>query len=63
VSRKKKQQEKPNCIIRALGHKSEPYYKTEKEMLKETHYTYESLSISEKEMYNESRYNKSKLLP
>jgi hypothetical protein len=46
-------------IIRALGHKSEPYCKTEDEMLKETIYTYESLSPSEKEIYdNESRINK-----
>jgi hypothetical protein len=35
-----------------LGHKDEPYYKTEDEMLKEPVYTYESLSDSEKEIYN-----------
>jgi hypothetical protein len=43
---------------RALGHKSVPYYKTEDEMLKEPVYTYDSLSPSEKKIYDESRKNK-----
>jgi len=44
--------------FRALGHKSEPYYKTEWEMMYEPHYSYNSLSPSEKEIYNESRTDK-----
>jgi len=40
-----------------LGSKTEPYYKTEKEMLEEKTYTYDSLSPSEKKIYNESRNN------
>lgn len=39
--------------INKLGHKNEPYYKTEKEMLQEKVYTYESLSPSEKAIYDE----------
>jgi hypothetical protein len=42
---------------RTLGRKDVPYYKTEEEMLKEPEYTYESLSESEKQMYNEPRTN------
>jgi hypothetical protein len=38
--------------LHKLGHKDEPYYKTEEEMLKEPVYTYESLSDSEKEIYD-----------
>jgi hypothetical protein len=44
-------------INRPLGHKSIPYYRTEDEMLDEPVYTYESLSESEKKIYNESRKN------
>lgn len=39
--------------VTKLGHKDEPYYKTEKEMLQEKVYTYESLSPSEKLIYDE----------
>ena len=35
-----------------LGSKQEPYYKSEEEMLKDPVYTYESLSDSEKEIYD-----------
>lgn len=35
-----------------LGSKEEPYYESEEEMLKEAIYTYESLSDSEKEIYD-----------
>jgi hypothetical protein len=35
-----------------LGFKEEPYYETEEEMLKDPVYTYESLSDSEKEIYD-----------
>ena len=35
-----------------LGNKTVPYYLTEEEMLEDKEYTYESLSISEKEIYN-----------
>ncbi len=38
-----------NC---RLGNKTVPYYLTEEEMLEDKEYTYESLSISEKEIYN-----------
>jgi predicted transcriptional regulator len=38
--------------LNKLGHKDEPYYKTEKEMLEDKVYTYESLSTSEKEIYD-----------
>jgi len=36
-----------------LGHKNEPYYKSEDEMLQEKVYTYKSLSPSEKAIYDE----------
>ena len=39
--------------LNKLGHKDEPYYKTEDEMLKDKVYTYESLSPSEKQIYDE----------
>jgi hypothetical protein len=35
-----------------LGSKQEPYYNSEEEMLKDPVYTYESLSDSEKEIYD-----------
>lgn len=38
--------------IKKLGNKQECYYKTEEEMLSEKKYTYESLSTSEKLIYN-----------
>ena len=41
--------------VKRLGHKSEPYYETEEEMLSEKVYTYESLSPSEKEIYNKNK--------
>lgn len=44
--------------VSKLGHKDEPYYKTEEEMLDEPKYTYESLSSSEKKIYNEPRSSK-----
>ena len=44
--------------IPRLGHKDEPYYKTEEEMLKKPEYTYDSLSPSEKKIYNEPRSSK-----
>ena len=45
-----------------LGHKDVAYYKTEKEMLTDPVYNYESLSISEKQLYDEPRSNKPILL-
>jgi len=39
--------------LNKLGHKDEPYYKTEDEMLNDKVYTYESLSPSEKQIYDE----------
>tara|TARA_R100000654_G_scaffold34224_2_gene59661 strand:+ start:1435 stop:1671 length:237 start_codon:yes stop_codon:yes gene_type:complete len=38
--------------VKRLGHKSEPYYKTEEEMLLYKKYTYESLSPDEKKIYD-----------
>lgn len=35
-----------------LGHKDEPYYLTEEEMLKEVKYDYNTLSDEEKQIYN-----------
>lgn len=40
------------CNSDILGHKEEAYHKTESEMLFNTKYTYESLSESEKTIYN-----------
>ena len=51
-----------STIAPKLGHKDEPYYKTEKEMLTDPVYNYESLSISEKQLYDEPRSNKPILL-
>ena len=51
-----------STAVPKLGHKDEPYYKTETEMLKEPEYTYESLSPSEKKIYDESRSSKQNLL-
>jgi len=58
MTKKKSKANKLHSITRALGHKSEPYYKTETQMLNVPHYTYESLSESEKKIYDESRSNK-----
>lgn len=41
--------------VKKLGNKQEPYYKTESEMLFDTEYTYESLSESEKLIYNQNK--------
>lgn len=50
---------KLHSLFKPLGHKSVPYYRTESEMLNEPVYTYESLSLSEKNIYDhESRNNK-----
>jgi hypothetical protein len=35
-----------------MGHKDEPYYRTEKEMLNEVKYDYNTLSYEEKQIYN-----------
>lgn len=43
----KKKKQKP------MGHKNVPYYRTEEEMLRKPVYTYESLSDSEKAIYDE----------
>ena len=37
----------------ALGHKDEPYYKTEKEMLEDKIYNFASLSETEKGIYKQ----------
>jgi hypothetical protein len=44
-----------------LGHKNEAYFKTEQEALKQKNYTYESLSISEKIIYDKLEENGQKL--
>ena len=41
----------------ALGHKDEPYYKTEKEMLEDKIYNYASLSETEKGIYTKLKNN------
>jgi len=46
------------CNSNRLGHKQEPYYKTEGEMLFDTEYTYESLSKEEKELFNKNKKTK-----
>lgn len=38
--------------VKRMGNKTQPYYETEEEMLKVKMYDYESLSKSEKEIYN-----------
>tara|TARA_R100001443_G_scaffold85308_1_gene91905 strand:- start:326 stop:526 length:201 start_codon:yes stop_codon:yes gene_type:complete len=38
-----------------LGSKKEPYVETEEEMLKDKEYTYSTLSISERKMFNKSK--------
>lgn len=43
------------CYVKRLGSKTEPYYATEEEMLNEKKYTYKSLSISEKKIYNRNK--------
>ena len=50
---------KLHSLFKPLGHKSVPYYRTEAEMLNKPDYTYESLSPSEKNIYDhESRIDK-----
>ena len=44
-----------NTGIKKLGSKQEPYYKTEEEMLLIKKYTYDSLSESEKLIYNQNK--------
>ena len=41
--------------VKRMGSKKEPYYKTEEEMLKEKMYDYESLSESEKQIYDKDK--------
>lgn len=36
-----------------IGHKDEPYYETEEEMLNEVEYNFNNLSDGEKEIYNQ----------
>jgi len=40
-----------------LGHKNEPYYKTEKEMLEDKIYNFASLSQTEKGIYTKLKNN------
>tara|TARA_R110002153_G_scaffold50280_3_gene141517 strand:+ start:113 stop:298 length:186 start_codon:yes stop_codon:yes gene_type:complete len=44
--------------VKKLGNKQEPYHKKESEMLFDTEYTYESLSESEKLIYNKPKQKK-----
>ena len=44
---------KSQAIMPILGHKDEPYYKTEKEMLEDKIYNFASLSESEKGIYKQ----------
>jgi len=43
---------KVGTAVKKLGSKTQPYYETEEEMLKVKVYDYESLSKSEKEIYD-----------
>jgi len=43
---------KVGTAIKKLGSKTQPYYETEEEMLKVKLYDYDSLSKSEKKIYN-----------
>jgi|TARA_R110002096_G_scaffold51085_3_gene133714 hypothetical protein len=43
------------CNSNILGSKKEPYYKKESEMLFNIEYTYDSLSESEKLIYNQNQ--------
>ena len=44
-----------NVHNRVMGHKNEPYYETELEMLKIIKYDYQSLSKDEKIIYNKNK--------
>jgi len=46
---------KVGTAVKKLGSKTQPYYETEKEMLKVKVYDYESLSKSEKEIYDKDK--------
>ena len=46
---------KIGTAVKKMGSKTEPYYETEEEMLKEKVYDYESLSESEKEIYDKGK--------
>ena len=46
---------KVDTKIKRLGGKTEPYYETEEEMLRLKIYDYESLSESEKEIYDKGK--------
>jgi hypothetical protein len=50
----------PESITSRLGHKSQPYYETELEMLIKKTYDYDSLSISEKIIYNQKKWDHDK---
>lgn len=41
--------------VKRMGNKTQPYYETEEEMLKVKVYDYESLSESEKEIYDKGK--------
>jgi len=47
--------------VKKLGYKNEPYYKTEKEMLENKKYTFDSLSITEKQIYNQNKEDERKI--
>ena len=47
--------------ISALGNKDESYYESEQQMLEPLVYTYDSLSNSEKKIYDKPRINKQNL--
>ena len=49
----KKLKSKSKIIKKIMGHKDEPYYKTEKEMLEDKIYNFASLSESEKGIYKQ----------
>ena len=51
LSNNKKPKSKSKMITKIMGHKDEPYYKTEKEMLEDKIYNFASLSETEKGIY------------
>jgi|9_EtaG_2_1085328.scaffolds.fasta_scaffold10272_2 hypothetical protein len=57
LSNNKKLKSKSKIIRNIIGHKDEPYYKTEKEMLEDKIYNYASLSELEKGIYTKLKNN------
>ena len=50
--------DKLSSVKSRLGSKQEPYVKTEEEMLSDKEYTYSTLSISERKIFNKLKTKK-----